>query len=63
MGWGMSKEKSKIITDAFAKMEEDQNYTLDLGGKFIGDDGLKKMKDNRLCRNIRQLKLCTFLFI
>ena len=63
MGWSMSKEKSKAIVDAFAKMEEDQNYTLDLNGKFIGDDGLKIMTENRLCRNIRQLKLCIYFLI
>lgn len=30
MGWGFSKEKKKAIADAFTKMEQDQNYTLDL---------------------------------
>ena len=44
MGFGLSKEKAKAITDAFTKMEEDRSYSLDLstffiyiGGKYIGD--------------------------
>ena len=70
MGLWYSKEKAKIIDEAFAKMQDEASGAFSLSkhsnyldGTLIGGAGVKHMKKNIQSENIKRLILSRESFI